>query len=190
MKSPDRHKPELKRRFSGIESQTREHLSGIQVIGDTTTTLSQPALGTATFARPNTPLTQQMAVQLRLIESLRRSIHRQSNQLRAALYRVHPRMLDWFSRLTTQIALEFLIAYPTAQEAQTLSREAFDTFCRQQGYPRTDRIALRYAQLQEPVPSAAPARIQAYRDTVCTLAQVLLPQVRCRLSYRSVGHLV
>jgi transposase len=43
--------------------------------------------------RPNHPLTQQMAVQLRLIESLRRSIHRQSNQLRAALYRVHPRML-------------------------------------------------------------------------------------------------
>jgi transposase len=131
--------------------------------------------------RPNNPLTQQMAVQLRLIESLRRSIHRQSNQLRAALYRVHPRMLDWFSRVTTQIALEFLVAYPTAEEAQSLSREAFETLCHQHGYSRKDGMALRYAQLQEPVPAAAPAMVQAYRDTVRTLAQVLLPQVRYRL---------
>ena len=35
--------------------------------------------------RPNNPLTQQMAAQLRLIESLRGSIQRQSNQLRAAV---------------------------------------------------------------------------------------------------------
>ena len=90
-------------------------------------------------------------------------------------------MLDWFSRVTTQIALEFLVAYPTAEEARGLSREAYEAFCRQHGYPRQDWIALRYTQLQEPVPTAAPAMVQAYRDTVCTLAQVLLPQVRYRL---------
>jgi transposase len=73
------------------------------------------------------------------------------------------------------------VAYPTAQEAQGLSREAFETFCHQHGYLRKDWIALRYAQLQEPVPAAAPAMVQAYRDTVQTLAQVLLPQVRHRL---------
>src|SRR3989304_5435689 len=97
-------------------------------------------------------------------------------------------MLDWFSRVTTQIALEFLVAYPTAQEARWLSREAFETLCHQHGYSRKDWIALRYAQLQEPIPLVAPAMVQAYRDTVRTLAQVLLPQVRCRLQAMAQLH--
>lgn len=42
-------------------------------------------------------------------------------------------------------------------------------------------MVLRYAQLQEPLPLASPAMVQAYRDTGRTLAQILLPQVRCRL---------
>ena len=130
--------------------------------------------------RPNTALTQQMLAQVRLIETLRRSIHRQSNQLRAALFRSYAPALTLFGSLTAQITLQFLAAFPTAPEAQALSRVEFEAFCREHGYTRSDLIARRYAQLVEPALVAAPAVIQAYRDTVQGLAQVLLPQVRYR----------
>ncbi len=131
--------------------------------------------------RPNLALTQQILAQVRLIEILRRSIQRQSNQLRAVLFRTYPQVVGLFSDLTSQITLEFLLAYPTAQDAQTLSREAFEAFLRQHGYTRSDLIPLRYAHLVEPVPTANPAIAQAFQRQVHTLAQVLLPQVRGRM---------
>jgi hypothetical protein len=122
-------------------------------------------------------LTQQIAAQVRLIETLRRSIQRQENQLRAVLLRTYPTALGLFSSLSAQISLEFLRAYPTAQEAQALSREAFVAFCQAHNYTRTDWLAKRYAHLLEPVPSTNPAVLQAYQEHVQTLAAVLLPQV-------------
>jgi len=130
--------------------------------------------------RPNLALTQQILAEVRLIEILRRSIQRQTNQLRAVLFRTYPQAVRLFSDLTNQIALEFLLAYPTAQDAQTLSREAFEAFLRQHGYTRSDLISLRYAHLVEPFPTANPAIVQAYQGQVRALAQVLLPQVRGR----------
>lgn len=130
--------------------------------------------------RPDTPLTQQMLAQVRLIELLRCSTQRQANQLRAVLFRVYPQALGLFGDLTAQISLQFLITYPTAQAAQTLSLGAFEAFCRAHHYSRTDLISQRYAHLIEPAPQAAPAAVQAYRDQVCILAELLLPQVRRR----------
>jgi transposase len=129
---------------------------------------------------PNTPLTQQMLVQVRLIETLRRSIQRQENQLRDVLCRIYPQALDLFSELTAQISLQFLVTYPTVQEAQALSLKAFDAFCREQHYSRPDLISRRYAHLIEPAPEANPAVVEAYRDHVCILAELLLPQVSRR----------
>ena len=137
--------------------------------------------------RPNLALTQQILAEVRLIEILRRSIQRQSNQLRAVLFRTYPQAVGLFSDLTHQIALEFLLAYPTAQDAQTLSREAFEAFLRQHGYTRSDLIPLRYAHLREPFPTANPAIVQAYQGQVRALAQVLLPQVRGRT--QAIAHL-
>jgi transposase len=130
--------------------------------------------------RPNSPLTQQLLAQVRLIETLRRSIQRQSNQLRAALLRSYPVALGLFGDLTAQITLQFLIAYPTAQEARALSREDFAAFCREHDYTRSDLVPRRYADLSTPTPEANSAVVQAYRHPVQVLAQVLLPQVRCR----------
>jgi transposase len=130
--------------------------------------------------RPNLALTQQLLAQVRLIEILRRSIQRQSNQLRAVLFRIYPQAVGLFSDLTSQITLEFLLAYPTAQDAQTLSREAFEAFLRQHGYTRSDLIPRRYARLVELFPTANPAVVQAYPGQVRALAQVLLPQVQGR----------
>jgi transposase len=130
--------------------------------------------------RPNTALTQQILGQVRLIETLRRSIQRQESQLCAALSRVYPAALGLFSSLTAQITLQFLTAYPTAQAAQTLSWPAFEAFCQQHGYKRTDRLTQHYAHLQEPAPVANPAVVHAYQNQISSLAQVLLLEVRLR----------
>jgi transposase len=130
--------------------------------------------------KPNEPLTQQMLAQIRLIETLRRAIQRQENQLRAVLLRAYPRALGLFGKLKAQISLQFLIAYPTAQEAQTLSLNEFEVFCHEHHYTRTDLISRRYAHLIEPAPEADPAAVVAHRDQVSILAELLLPQVRRR----------
>lgn len=130
--------------------------------------------------RPNLPLTQQMLAQIRLIETLRRSIQRQANQLRAVLFRVYPQALGLFGDLTAQISLQFLSAYPSAQEALALSLKVFEAFCREHHYTRPDLISQRYADLIEPAPAADPVAVQAYRDQVQVLAELLLPQVHQR----------
>jgi hypothetical protein len=118
-----------------------------------------------------------MLAQVRLLETLRRSIQRQENQLRDVLCRVYPQALDLFSELTVQISLQFLIAYPSVQEAQALSFKAFDAFCREQHYSRPDLISRRYAHLTEPTLKANPVVVEAYRDHVAILADLILPQV-------------
>jgi transposase len=130
--------------------------------------------------KPNSALTQQILAQVRFIEILRRSIQRQSNQLRAVLFRVYPQALGLFGKLTTQINLHFLMACPTAQEAQSLTRAEFEAFCREHRYCRSDLISRRYAHLMEPAPEANPIAVAAYRDQIRTLAELLLPQVQRR----------
>lgn len=130
--------------------------------------------------QPNEPLTQQLLAQVRLIETLRRAMQRQEGQLRALLLRAYPAALDLFAELTAQISLQFLIAYPNAQEVRKLTLADFVAFCRAQGYKRSDLISQRYAHLLEAVPLAAPAIIQAHQEQIRTLAQLLLLQVQCR----------
>ncbi|MFC2023213.1 IS110 family transposase [Chloroflexota bacterium] len=131
--------------------------------------------------RPNSTLTQQILAQVRLSEVLRRSIQRESNQLRAVLLRIYPQALGLFGTLTAQINLHFLMTYPTAEEALALSESEFEAFCRNHRYCRAGLISQRYAHLMAPAPEANPAAVQAYRDQVRILAELLLPQVRRRL---------
>ena len=135
--------------------------------------------------RPNSALTQQILAQVRLIEILRRSIQRQSNQLRAVLVRTYPQALGLFGKLTSQVSLHFLMTYPTAQEALTLDKGSFEAFCRSHRYCRAGLISRRYAQLMAPAPEANPSAVQAYRDQVRILAELLLSQVKCRIQAQS-----
>jgi transposase len=130
--------------------------------------------------RPNSALTQQILAQVRLIDLLRRSIQRQANQLRAVLFRVYPQALGLFGKLTAQINLHFLMTYPSAEEIRGVSRSEFEAFCREHGYCRAGWISRRYAHLMEPAPEANPIAVAAYRDQICILAGLLLPQVRRR----------
>jgi transposase len=130
--------------------------------------------------RPNKALTQQILAKVRLIEALRRSIHRQSCQLRAVLLRIYPQALELFGSLTAQISLHFLMSYPSPQEALLLTSDDFDAFCRSHRYCQTGLISRRYNQIQAPAPAANPAAVLAYQDQVRGLAELLLPQVRYR----------
>jgi transposase len=91
-----------------------------------------------------------------------------------------PGHLDLFGKLTAQISLQLLIAYPTAKEAQALTLDAFTAFCRQYHYTRPTLIPQRYDHLTAEAPEADAAITAAYRDQICTLAEVLLLQVRHR----------
>jgi transposase len=75
--------------------------------------------------------------------------------------------------------------FPIVQQAQALSRDAFESFCREHHYYWQRRIAQRYAELMEPAPQASPAAVHAYEDEIHILAQLLLPHVRCRVEATS-----
>ena len=125
-----------------------------------------------------------------LIDLLRRSIQRQGNQLRAILFRVYPQALGLFGKLTAHISLHFLMAFPSAQEAQALSLPAFEAFCREHRYSRPALISRRYAHLMDPAPEANPIAVVAHRDQIRILAELLLPQVQRRVeALSSLAHL-
>jgi len=126
----------------------------------------------------DTHLTQQLRAQMRFVEQLRRAIHRQHNQLRAVLLRTYPQAVGLFSTLTTQISLQFLQVYPTAQAAAALTLDEFRAFCQQQHYSHPQRIAQRYAHLIAPAPTAQPATVVAYQEQIPIWAELLLLQVQ------------
>lgn len=115
--------------------------------------------------QPDGLLVRQMQAKLSLIEALRGDINRWSNRLLAVLLRVYPHPVGLFSKLTTQICLHFLMAYPTPQATQGLSYEDFEGFCRQHGYPAR-RWPTLYANLQSPRPESDPATLLAYQDEI------------------------
>ena len=120
----------------------------------------------------------QMKAKLRLIDDLTQSITRYSNRLRAILLRAYPLVLGLFNDLTTQIGLQFLIAYPSQTAAQAMSYAQFATFCKRQGYSRPDLVPQRYAHLQRDVPSPTAATIAAYHQPIPVYATLLLTLVQ------------
>ena len=130
--------------------------------------------------RPDGAIVRQMRAKLSLIEALRKDINRWSNRLLAVLLRVYPHPIGLFSKLTTQINLHFLIAYPTPHALREMSYQEFESFGRQHGYPAAKLPAL-YAHLQSRRPEPDPVALLAYQDEIPFLARTLLPLVQHRL---------
>jgi len=120
----------------------------------------------------------QMKALLRLIDDLTQSTTRYGNRLRSILLRAYPVAQELFHDLTTQIALQFLIAYPTQSQAQALSLAEFSRFCQQHRYSHPQRVAQRFAHLQQErsVPDAAVQ--QAEEAAIAGLATCLLTFVQ------------
>jgi transposase len=125
-------------------------------------------------------LIEQMQAKVRLIEHLRRDINRWSNRLQAVLLRVNPQPIDLFSRLETEISLQFLMRYPTAESVQGLTRNELEAFCREHHYTHFERLPKLYAHLQADAPRPSPSVTLAYGDQVQFIAQTLLPLVQYR----------
>ncbi|MDE3091710.1 MAG: IS110 family transposase [Chloroflexota bacterium] len=113
---------------------------------------------------PDSPLTCQMRAKVSWINFLTRQQVQLSNRLRAVLLRYYPAAVEVFGHLTSQIALEFICAFPTPQTIQALTIAAFKDFAQQHRYSRPKELPARFAQLQTPQPEAAPEVVERYQD--------------------------
>ncbi len=131
--------------------------------------------------QPDSLLTRQIRAKVSLLNYLTRNKVRHSNRLRAVLLRYYPAAVEVFSSLSTQIALHFLLTYPTPQAASALTWTEFGAFARQHGYRRSKKLPECFARLQQGYPEANPETVLVYQDEVPLLAQDLLNTVRARL---------
>jgi transposase len=138
---------------------------------------------------PDGLLTRQMRASLSLSLHLSQQVTRLSNRLRAVLLRYYPAALQVFaSGLTSQIAPEFVLAFPTPQAAQTLTYAQFEAFARQHHYPRPKQLPACFARLQAGYPKASPETVQIYQEEAVLLADLLLKQTRARLQTQARLH--
>ena len=93
----------------------------------------------------------------------------QSNRLRAVLLRYYPAALDIFNGLDVQIALEFIRAYPSPQEAAKVSCQEFQTFATAQRYSNRNRLPACYARLQRSYQSRQQRRSKFTKMKPCYL---------------------
>jgi transposase len=127
---------------------------------------------------PDSLLTRQIRAQVSLIGYLTRNVVRTSNRLRAVLLRYYPAALCVFSTLRTQVALQFIRAYPTPQAAAELTFEQFQSFAQEQDYRHTAHLRSYYVQLQGPHPQAMPETVVVYQNEAVQLATLLLSLVQ------------
>lgn len=130
--------------------------------------------------RPDSLLTRQMRAQLSWILQLNTQAVQLSNRLRAVLMRYYPAALQVFSGLTTQIAPEFVWAYPNPRAAKALSFGEFQSFARQHGYPNPKNLPKCYANLQDDFPEASPETVLIYQNQAVQLAKLLVETTRTK----------
>jgi transposase len=131
---------------------------------------------------PDSLLTRQMRAKVSLINYLTHAIVRLSNRLRAVLLRYYPSALHVFSSLRTQIALQFICAYPTPEAADALSFAEFEAFACLHGYPQPKRLPKCFAHLELSYPRALPETVLVYQDEAVQLATLLLRTVQAKNS--------
>lgn len=127
---------------------------------------------------PGSQLLVQMKTRLNAVNNLTQLITQYVNRLRAILLRVYPQALNAFRRMTTRIALHFLIAHPTPYELSELTYSQFASFCRQHHCHRTDWLTSWYAGLQQTAPIADSVLTEAYKAEIVFLARLLLMAVQ------------
>jgi transposase len=127
---------------------------------------------------PDSALTCQLRAKVSWITFLTHQQVQVSNRLRAVLLRYYPAAAEVFGHLTSQIALEFICAFPTPQTLHALTIVAFKEFAHQHKYSRPKELPAAFARLQTPRPVAAPEVVERYQDEAMHLARLLLTIVR------------
>jgi transposase len=131
---------------------------------------------------PDSLLTRQMRAKVSLILHLTKQTTRLSNRLRSVLLRYYSAaVLVFKGGLTTQIAPEFVLAYPTPQAAQALTYAEFEGFARAHGYRQPKHLPGCFARLQASYPAASPETVQVYQAEASLLARLLLETTRAKV---------
>jgi transposase len=130
--------------------------------------------------RPDSLLTRQMRAKVSLIHHLTGHVVRLSSRLRAVLLRYYPGMVQVFSSLRTQIALQFICTYPTPQAAAALTWPEFQALARQHHYPNPKKLPRCFARLQAGQPQASDETVLVYQQEAVQLASLLLATVQAK----------
>jgi len=129
---------------------------------------------------PDSLLTRQMRARISLHLHLTRAGVRLNNRLRAVLLRDYPAALQVFSKLSAPVTLNFILAFPTPQEAAGLSYAAFETFAHQHKYPQRRKLPSLYAKLPSAQLDATPETVTIFQEEATILAALLLQTVQAR----------
>jgi transposase len=125
---------------------------------------------------PDSDATRALRAQTRAHEDLVRTRVAMTNRLRAELERCWPGPVGLFRDLDSQISLAFLAAYPSPQDAATLTVRKMERFLARQGYSGRRSPAVLLAHLAAaPQVTLAPAEAAVRRDIVLSLIAILTP---------------
>jgi transposase len=133
--------------------------------------------------RPDSLLTQQLRNRVGLVSHLTQTAVRLSNRLYAVLMRYYPAGLNVFSGLQTQIALQFLLAYPTPTAAAALTFEQFKAFATEQHYPHPQKLAAAFTRLKQAHPVSTAQTISVFEAEMQQLARLLVEVVQAKRSH-------
>lgn len=131
---------------------------------------------------PDSELTRQIRAMVSLVDYLTRQVWQTGNRLRAALLRYYPAALEIFSTLDSPISLDWIQSYPTPAAAEGVNFEGFIAFAKSHHHPQPKKLAMCFARLQQPRPSAASAVTAVYAQEASLLAGIMLQQVQRRVS--------
>lgn len=132
--------------------------------------------------QPNSEAAQELKLLTRDAHRLVRQRTRLLNQLTATLKEYYPCPLELFADLTTQLARDFLRAYPTPTALATVRRREWERFARAHrlGAARTTEL---WEQLHQPTVPVPTHVIRAKARVVQVLAEQLDTVVKATASY-------
>lgn len=132
---------------------------------------------------PDSLLTRQMRAQVSLILHLGQQTIRLANRLRSVLLRYYPAALQVFKGgLTTQIAPEFVLAFPTPAAAQGLTYAEFESFARAHQYRQHKNLPGCFERLQAGYPCASPETVLVYQNEASLLARLVLETTQAKVN--------
>jgi len=130
--------------------------------------------------KPDNALTRQIRAEVRFANQLGQELVRDSNRMRSLLLRYYPAATQLFSHLDSLVSLAFLQAYPTPQQAESLSFEDLKGFLRQHHHTQTRSWATVYARLHADQPQSNPEVQAVYMPLSLAQARILEQLVKSR----------
>jgi transposase len=123
--------------------------------------------------KPDQPLTRQIRAEVRFISQLGQELVRSSNRLRSTLLRYYPAATQTFSHLDSLVSLAFFQAYPTPQQAESVSFEDFKAFLCTHHHTQTRSWATIYARLHNDHPQPNSEVQAVYAPLALAQARIL-----------------